>query len=131
MTWGVNVKRKGVKSESCNDGLECVEKTRQHPRRFKLVMIDNLMPNMNGLDATRTMREDKFPFIICGVTGNVLQDDLDEYLDSGADLILRKPCSLDMIDMILRLVAREGYASRPGMKLVQGESGQELEWHAR
>ena len=125
------LKRKGVKSESCNDGLECVEKTRQHPRRFKLVMIDNLMPTMNGLDATRTMREDKFPFIICGVTGNVLQDDLDEYLDSGADLILRKPCSLDMIDMILRLVAREGYASRPGMKLVQGESGQELEWHAR
>ena len=39
--------------------------------QYKLVFMDNLMPHMNGLQSSASMRQAGFPYIIAGVTGYV------------------------------------------------------------
>lgn len=65
------------------------------------------------------MRKLGYANLIVGVTGNVLDDDVEEYLLAGADIVLSKPMKMHAIDLILNHVAERGYKSRPGMVLVE------------
>ena len=52
--------------------------------QYQLVFMDLLMPVMNGVDSVAGMRRARFPHIIAGVTGNVMEEDISEFLDAGA-----------------------------------------------
>ena len=62
------------------------------------------MPVMNGVTAAKHMRQQGYPYIIAGVTGNVLDDDVAEYLDAGADIVLAKPVRLNTIMKLMHLI---------------------------
>jgi CheY-like chemotaxis protein len=52
---------------------------------------------MNGPTATFELRKLGFHFPIIGVTGNVLHSDVMFYKDKGADAVLAKPLSFDLL----------------------------------
>jgi len=120
------LKRRGILSDAVDDGQEALLKVSQDLHKYKVVLMDNLMPTMNGLDASKAMREAGYPYLIVGITGNAMQDDLDEYLSSGADLVLTKPVQVSVIDKIVALRSKHGVLSREGMKLVDKQD--DLEW---
>ena len=64
------------------------------------------------------MREGGYTNLVVGVTGNVLDDDVMEYEDAGADIIMGKPVRMNVLSTILRHVVHNGPVSRPGMTLV-------------
>jgi CheY-like chemotaxis protein len=49
---------------------------------------------MHGPEATAELRKAGFDGLVIGVTGNVLQDDIDHFLRSGANAVLSKPLSI-------------------------------------
>ena len=49
---------------------------------------------MNGPEATAELRKAGYRGLVVGVTGNVLQDDIDHFIRSGADAVLAKPLSI-------------------------------------
>jgi CheY-like chemotaxis protein len=57
------------------------------------------MPFMRGPDAASILRKRGFCGIICGVTGNVLKEDLERFLSSGANFVLPKPLDLKVEDL--------------------------------
>ena len=64
------------------------------------------------------MRESGFKNLVVGVTGNVLDDDVIEFQDAGADIVMGKPVRMNLLSTILRHLKNEGSLSRPGMTLV-------------
>ena len=76
--------------------------------RYQLVLMDNLMPVMDGVTATKHMRKQCYPFLIAGVTGNVMDDDVAEYLDAGADIVFAKPVRLNSIMKLMQLIDARG-----------------------
>jgi CheY-like chemotaxis protein len=51
---------------------------------------------MSGPDATKIIRSMGFDrLVILGVTGNVLPEDVDMFLDHGVDAVLGKPMNLE------------------------------------
>ena len=56
------------------------------------------MPRMNGPDATEKIRELGFQALIIGVTGNVLAEDVNFFLSKGANRVLPKPVSMDLLN---------------------------------
>ena len=72
------------------------------------------------------MRELGFGNLIIGVTGNVLEDDVQEFMAAGADIVLGKPMSLATLQALVRFVEAEGYTSRPGLTLI--DKGSRFEW---
>ena len=56
----------------------------------------------------------------------MLEDDVAEYLNAGADLILGKPMKIATLHMLLEFIAENGVASKTEMTLV--EHSNKLQW---
>ena len=99
--------RAGIRSEAVHDGLSGLE--RGSTETWDVILLDILLPGMNGYSVCRELRS-------AGVTTPILMltakdGDLDETeaLDLGADDYLRKPFSFDvLIARIRALVRRTG-----------------------
>ena len=83
------LKSAGYCCELAYNGLEAVNAVRS--KQFDMILMDNVMPVMNGVQATREILAFKPESIIVGITGNILQRDQDEFLQAGARFILAKP----------------------------------------
>ena len=72
------------------NGAEAVEAVRQ--RRFDLVLMDVAMPEMDGVDAARAIRQlsDRHVPIIA-LTANAEPEDAQHYLDAGMNGVVEKP----------------------------------------
>jgi DNA-binding response OmpR family regulator len=107
--------RDGHKVLSASDGLTGLKLAREtHP---DLVVLDIMLPKMDGLTVCRTLRqESKVPIIM--VTARVQEEDRLAGLDSGADDYLTKPFSPRELAAraraVLRRTARDSqkYANR-------------------
>jgi CheY-like chemotaxis protein len=85
-----------VVTEEAKDGVEAVDKMRlsfASGELFDGVFMDASMPKMNGLEATRQIRELGYVGKIYGVTGNALAEDVADFIRHGADAVRIKPVS--------------------------------------
>jgi hypothetical protein len=87
-----------------------------------------LLHYQNGVDAVRTLREAGYVQLVVGVTGNILDEDVDNYLVAGADMVIGKPVKMTLLKKLLRFAKEHGAASRPGMRLTEDLSGKHLTW---
>ena len=76
----------------------------------------------------RKLREGGFPNLVVGVTGNVLVEDMAQYLAAGADMVMGKPVKIDLLKMLLRHVKEHGALSQPDMHLSEGLHSGLLSW---
>ena len=94
-----------LKSDECicdeaKDGLDAVEKVRMAMAEgihYDGIFMDASMPNMTGSEATKAIRALGYTGKIYGVTGNSLPEDVDEFLERGANEVKIKP--LRMVDV--------------------------------
>lgn len=86
-------------------GSEALSKVAQSPP--DLILLDIMMPEMNGYEVTRRIREDSsLPYIpILLVTAHD-QTSLVEGLDAGADDFIRKPFDIDELQARMRSLLR-------------------------
>ena len=85
------LERLGHIVEVADDGAVAVDIARK--KRFDLILMDINMPGMNGVDATRKIREGgaSANVPIMGVTANAQPHELALFKDAGLDLTLVKP----------------------------------------
>jgi PAS domain S-box-containing protein len=89
--------RAGVASDVASNGLEALELVRR--RDYDLVLLDIHMPEMDGLEAARSIRRmekpgtDRLP--IFAMTAHSLTTDREQSLSAGMNDHLTKPISLD------------------------------------
>eukprot|EP00596_Hydrurales_sp_CCMP1899_P005561 CAMPEP_0119047914 /NCGR_PEP_ID=MMETSP1177-20130426/55756_1 /TAXON_ID=2985 /ORGANISM="Ochromonas sp, Strain CCMP1899" /LENGTH=418 /DNA_ID=CAMNT_0007023091 /DNA_START=1112 /DNA_END=2368 /DNA_ORIENTATION=+ len=113
------VNKLGFISRSTEDGQEAVDVILADMGFYQLMLMDNLMPRMNGSDAAKVLRRAGYPYLIIGITGNVMEDDLAEFLASGADMVIAKPFKKQTLDLLLELIKKSGTLSKPHQTLVQ------------
>jgi CheY-like chemotaxis protein len=89
-----------------NNGAEGVELFKN--RKFDLVLMDLMMPVMDGFEATKEMRrieseeKERMYTPIIAFTANTLNNDYDKCVDGGMDNIIEKPFSYDKFSEILK-----------------------------
>ncbi|MDP9079208.1 MAG: response regulator [Bacteroidota bacterium] len=73
-----------------------------HKRNYDIILMDVQMPEMDGLEATRLIREQiaQQPFIIA-MTANAMAEDRDECIKAGMDDYLSKPMKLTELVALL------------------------------
>jgi CheY-like chemotaxis protein len=113
------LKMKGIDAVLANDGIEALDIVKANIDVYKLIFMDNVMPRLDGLEATRKLRELDYKYLIVGLTGNVLDEDVDEFLTAGVDLVLMKPLDISILDNLLGCIEENGAFSKSGMKLMQ------------
>jgi len=95
-----------VEIHCAEDGVEAVQMFRENPNKYEMIFMDVQMPNMNGYEATQTIREldaDRAKDIpIIAMTANVFKEDIEKCLASGMNGHVGKPLNLDEILTVLR-----------------------------
>ncbi len=84
-----------------NDGRDGLERARQDD--FELIILDRMLPYVDGLEITRLLREERRPSMILMLTAKDSLQDKIEGLKGGADDYLTKPFAFD--ELLARLVA--------------------------
>jgi two-component system sensor histidine kinase/response regulator len=87
------------------NGAEAVEAVRR--RRFDLVLMDVEMPEMDGLDATRSIRQLKGRHVpIIALSAGAMPDQEERCRAAGMDDFVAKPCSRGaLLDIVGRWAA--------------------------
>jgi two-component system OmpR family response regulator len=94
----------GFEVVAVHDGLEGLEKARAE--RFDLIVLDIMLPGMNGYKVCRTLRDEEVWTPILMLTAKDGEYDEAEALDTGADDFLSKPFSFVVLVARLRALAR-------------------------
>jgi CheY-like chemotaxis protein len=96
---------KGFICHQADNGQECVNMMLAggHHHSFDLILMDYEMPIMNGPSAARKLREMKSEILIIGLTGNVLPEDKEYFLEHGANAVLTKPVDLNELLECIRV----------------------------
>jgi CheY-like chemotaxis protein len=97
--------RAGYTYEVAENGADALQ--RLDRSQFKLVLMDMMMPVMNGYDATRAIRGDsRFRGIpVIALTANAMKGEDEKCRAAGCDDYIPKPYSKDQIlSAILRLI---------------------------
>lgn len=82
-----------------SNGKEAVTKHRAN--KYDIIFMDLLMPEMDGIDATKAIREDDQDVIIVAVSANSIKDGIDEYLKAGMNDFVTKPYKSDKIKEVM------------------------------
>jgi CheY-like chemotaxis protein len=98
------LEHKGAIVEVGRNGREALEKLAEVPD-IDLVLMDVMMPEMDGYTATREIRKQrkfqKLPII--AVTAKAMKDDQARCLDAGANDYLAKPIELERLFSLMRV----------------------------
>jgi CheY-like chemotaxis protein len=99
---------RGAKVEIARNGREALEHLRQNPG-VDLVLMDIMMPVMDGLQATRELRKQpqfaKLPII--ALTAKAMIDDREKCLEAGANDYIAKPLDADKLLSLARVWIRK------------------------
>ncbi|MNJ37526.1 Sensory/regulatory protein RpfC [compost metagenome] len=98
------LEHKGAIVEIARNGREAIERLEQNVD-IDLVLMDVMMPEMDGYEATRLIRQQprwrKLPII--AVTAKAMKDDQQRCLQAGANDYLAKPIDLDRLFSLIRV----------------------------
>ena len=99
---------KGAKVEIARNGREALAALHANPQ-IDLVLMDIMMPEMDGLEATRQLRKEprfaKLPII--ALTAKAMQDDRDRCIAAGANDYIAKPLDVDKLLSLARVWIRK------------------------
>ncbi|RKF64682.1 Transcription factor SKN7 [Erysiphe neolycopersici] len=77
--------------ETASDGIQAVSRINSCPSTFDLILMDIIMPHLDGVSATVCIK-DLHPHIpIIAMTSNIRADDIHMYFTHGMDDVLPKP----------------------------------------
>jgi len=110
-------------------GMEAIEKTKN--TQYDLIFMDHMMPFMDGIEATRRIRETEggyykdFPII--ALTANVMKDAREMLLDSGLNAVVAKPIEMkEICDALFQWLPKRFHQNAGECDILKGgTNGQE------
>ena len=120
------LKKLGLRADAVANGLEALKALRTLP--YDLVLMDVQMPEMDGIEATRRIRDPRSPIPgpripIIAMTAHAMQGDRERCLEAGMDDYVAKPVSPRALAEALDKWLPPGSAAAPGHAVATPEPG--------
>ena len=98
----IMLSKAGYQVAVANNGREAVERYMESPKDFDLIFMDVQMPEMDGLEATKAIREKGFDTIpIVAMTAHAMKGDREKCLEAGMDDYITKPIKRELVFEVL------------------------------
>ena len=106
----------GYRVDVVNDGSECIHALSRNT--YELVFMDIQMPNMNGFEATRIIRDSSSDVLnhaipIVAMTAYTSDEDKHRYLSAGMNDYIFKPVSMSEFDQVITKWVSDGFVREP------------------
>lgn len=96
------LKLSGYHSETADNGLDAINLIKnKNASHFAAIIMDINMPVMNGLQATRRLREQGLKLPIIALSANNLASDRKKGFEAGFSEYLEKPLDINKMKMVL------------------------------
>ena len=96
----------GIKIQCAEDGEVACSVFAANPEKFDAILMDVQMPVVDGLEATRRIRNMDLPkaeeIPIIAMTANVFKEDIDRCIESGMNSHLGKPINIEELISVLK-----------------------------
>ncbi len=98
-------------TDEAKDGIEAIDKCKEND--FDLVFMDIMMPNINGIEATKIIRETNNKIMIIAVSAVDDSARQKQILNAGAEDYISKPINAEIfvnrIDNYISLIESRGH----------------------
>lgn len=94
--------RKGFVVDEAVNGKDVIEKCINQKKKYRVILMDNEMPEMNGPETCVILRREGYNLPIIGLTGHALEQDKEDFKTKGANMVLTKPCTIDVIVEVIK-----------------------------
>lgn len=102
-TFSLILKRRGFDVETAGDGLSAIDKFRAHP--VDVILMDVVMPRMNGVEAFRKIREINPRARVILMTAYSEEAMIEAALEEGAHRVIHKPLRVDQMIALIKEAA--------------------------
>jgi len=98
----------GINIDIVDNGMSAIERLQEYPDKYELVLMDMHMPQMDGVEATKIIRETNKEIPIIALTANVMKKDIQETQHAGMNEHLCKPIEIDKLyETLLKYISKK------------------------
>ncbi|NAW67658.1 ATP-binding protein, partial [Photobacterium halotolerans] len=95
------LEKRGHHVQVADNGQMALDMIKASPEQFDLILMDISMPIMDGMEATRKIREKHVDLPIVALTANAMHSDQLEYQKAGMNGFLAKPIRVTELEKLL------------------------------
>ena len=96
----------GLKIDTASSGSMAI-KLIKDGAVYDIIFMDHMMPEMDGFEATKILREMGYTGTIVALTANAILDQVDKFIENGFDDFLSKPIDTRQLNSVLRKYVRD------------------------
>jgi len=101
----------GMQIDCMTGGKQAIDAIRDEKVRYSAVFMDHMMPGMDGIEATRLIREIGTEYAktvpIIALTANAVAGNEEMFLDKGFQDFISKPIEISRLDAVIRRWVRD------------------------
>jgi len=90
----------GLTVELCDSGIEAIERVKCG-KVYDIIFMDQMMPEMDGIEATTKLREMGYTHPIVALTANAVKGEYNSFLESGLSGFMTKPIDIKALNSYL------------------------------
>jgi CheY-like chemotaxis protein/HPt (histidine-containing phosphotransfer) domain-containing protein len=96
----------GLKLDSAESGFGAIQKVKED-NVYDIIFMDHMMPGMDGIEATKKLREMKYDHPVVALTANAVAGQAEIFLGNGFDDFISKPIDVRQLNTVLNKLIRD------------------------
>jgi CheY-like chemotaxis protein/nitrogen-specific signal transduction histidine kinase len=96
----------GLKVDSCESGYSAIEKIKSG-KTYDIIFMDHMMPNMDGIETVKLIRDMEYNLPIIALTANALTGQAEIFMQNGFDSFIAKPIDSLLLNTLLNEFIRD------------------------
>jgi CheY-like chemotaxis protein len=96
----------GLQIDTAMSGVETIEKINTG-KVYDIVFMDHMMPGMDGIEATKRLRDLGYTEPIVALTANAVAGQAEMFLQNGFDAFISKPIDIRQLNALLNKMIRD------------------------
>jgi len=92
--------------ETANSGFEAIDKVKDG-RVYDIIFMDHMMPKMDGIEATKILREMGYEGTVIALTANAIVGQAEMFMNNGFDGFISKPIDVRQLNATLNKMIRD------------------------
>ena len=95
-----------IKIDSAISGIETIAKIKSG-KTYDIIFMDHMMPQMDGIECTKRLRERGYDGTIVALTANAVVGQAKVFLENGFDDFISKPIDIHQLNQVLNKFVRD------------------------
>jgi len=96
----------GITVDTAISGFEAIDKIKEGSQ-YDIIFMDHMMPQMDGIEAVKIIRENGYAKPVVALTANALAGQAEVFLRNGFDDFISKPIDIRQLNSLLNKLIRD------------------------